>query len=593
MKNIDTHNHSDVINENKGQVEQRPRPEHPNPQFRRDSWRSLNGEWQFELDLSASGRDKGWQRGHEYSSMILVPFCPESTESGIGFTDFIPCCWYRRVLMLSDEDLVGDVLLHFGAVDYEAHVYINGQELSVHRGGYASFTVDITAAVHAGENEIVVCALDNVRSGNQPSGKQSDKYGSYECMYTRVTGIWQTVWLEFVPRDRIRSIRYYPNPDNSSVGVIANVTGTGTLSVVVSFDGKECGRASVLAADAATSLTVELDEKHLWGPGEGNLYDVELRYNDDVVYSYFGLRDVRIDGTRVLINGEPVFQRLVLDQGYYPTGIYTAPTAEMLERDIELSMSAGFNGARLHEKVFEPLFLYYCDKHGYLVWSEMGNWGLDITHDSSLRQFIPEWMEVIERDVNHPAIVAWCPFNETWDVNGRRQQDALLDLTYRITKQFDPSRPCVDVSGAYHVITDIYDVHDYEQDPAAFRSHYDSLMGGDGEYYELHPQRQHYPGGIPFMVSEYGGISKALKVNETSQSWGYGQTADDAQDLVERYRGLTLALLGNSAMAGFCYTQLYDVEQEQNGLYDYERHPKVDIGAIRSINSSIAALESE
>ncbi|MCI1220247.1 MAG: beta-galactosidase [Bifidobacterium sp.] len=568
------------------------RPEHPNPQFERSTWRNLNGPWDFGFDFSASGIDKKWYEGHEFSTTITVPFCPESNLSGIGFTDFIPCCWYKKTLDLSAQELLGNVVLHFGAVDYEAHVYVNGVEAGTHRGGYASFALDITALVHEGGNELVVCALDDTRGLHQPTGKQCDRAESYSCLYTRTTGIWQTVWLEFVPTTHIESVRYHTNIHNATVCIEADLHGNGTLRAEAFFNGSPCGEAQVESNGGLTQLTLPLTETHLWQPGEGNLYDLKLTYGNDRVSSYVGLREIRLDGYRFLINGVSVFQRLVLDQGFYPDGICTAPTAQDLEHDIVLSQAAGFNGARLHEKAFEPLFLYYCDLHGYLAWGEMASWGFDISQPSSYEIFIPEWMEVLQRDVNHPAIIGWCPFNETWDFRGRKQIDEVLRMTYHITKAYDPERPCIDTSGHYHVQTDIYDLHDYEQSVDTFATRYDGWGQGEAETPELYPDRQHCDGVMPFFISEYGGIKWDPEQDQSDEgAWGYGEQANSEPEFLDRYRGLTDVLLRNPKMFGFCFTQLYDVEQEHNGIYDYHRNPKVDIAAVHDINVQTAAIE--
>ena len=284
-----------------------------------------------------------------------------------------------------------------------------------------------------------------------------------------------------------------------------------------------------------------------------------------------------------------MFQRLVLDQGFYPDGIYTAPTEEALVKDVELSMAAGFNGARLHQKVFEPLFLYHCDKAGYLVWGEQGCWGLDYSNPAALKYFLPEWMEALERDFNHPAIIGWCPFNETWDYEGRRQDDSLLANVYKMTKLYDTTRPCIDTSGNYHVVTDIYDLHNYEQDPAKFAAIYESFKQG-GDLEDNHGYRQTPVKGIPTFISEYGGI-KWDEEGVEKDGWGYGAGPATKEEFLNRYKGLTDALLDNPHMFAFCYTQLYDVEQELNGLYTYERKPKFDMDVIKAINARKAAIE--
>lgn len=567
-----------------------PRPEHPQPQMERSAWRSLNGAWQFAFDFGRSGLDRHFERRDALDTTITVPFCPESVLSGVHYTDFIPAVWYARAFTLTPEELSGRVLLHFGAVDYEAHVFVNGEPAGTHRGGYTSFCFDITDLCRAGENRLSVYAEDDNRSGKQPHGKQCESFDSQGCDYTRTTGIWQTVWLEFVPETYIQSVQYYSNITEGTLLVQAKLCGAGTFTVQASFEGRPCGEASARAENGFAAVTLPLSELHLWDVGRGNLYDLTLTFGGDSVKSYAGMREVRIEGRRVLLNGRPVFQRLVLDQGFYPDGIYTAPDDSALVRDIELSLAAGFNGARLHQKVFEPRFLYHCDRLGYLAWGEMANWGLDYSDPAALEAFLGEWLDALGRDFNHPSIVGWCPFNETWDREGRRQLDSLLAMVYRVTKQLDPTRPCIDTSGNFHVVTDIYDVHDYEQDPASFAAHYEAFRTG-GAFYDAQAARQQYDGKKPMFVSEYGGI-KWNPQGDVEKAWGYGDGPATEEAFIERYRGLTEALLSNPNMFGFCYTQLYDVEQETNGLYTYSREPKFDMAVFHAINTQPAACET-
>lgn len=565
------------------------RPEHPEPQMRRDAWENLNGEWEFEFDFGNSGEDREFYQRTNLNDRIFLPFCPESRLSGIGHLDFIPAVWYRRTLVLKKE-LDEDILLHFGAADYCCVVWLNGEKAGEHRGGYSSFTIDITEFAREGENNLVVCVRDDGRRGAQPRGKQSPSYHSKVCDYTRTTGIWQTVWLEYVPVSRICQLQYFPDLSEASLTIRAQVKGEGRLRAEAFYDGALCGEAAGESRGGNVFLTIPLSQLHLWEPGKGELYNLELTFGRDTVHSYFGMRDIRIEGEKVLINGRPVFQRLVLDQGFYPEGIYTAPEDRDLERDIRISMEAGFNGARLHQKIFEPRFLYHCDRMGYLVWEEHGNWGLDYSAPESLGIFLPEWMEVLERDFNHPSIIGWCPFNETWDYEGRKQRDDLLRIVWQMTKRYDPTRPCIDTSGNFHVVTDIYDLHDYEQDPAAMEKRYADFKAG-GKLPDTFPQRQTPVDGIPVFISEFGGIR--WDAGDRADSWGYGNAPGTEEEFVERYRGLADVLLDNPRISGFCYTQLYDVEQEQNGLYTYERKPKFNMEHFRRINSRKAAVEEE
>ena len=567
-----------------------PRPEHPLPQGERSTWKNLNGEWDFSFDFGKSGVDRCFYEKKYWEKKIIVPFCPESDLSGIGYKDYMDAVWYHKTVELTEVEVKGRVLLHFGAVDYDTRVWINGTEVGRHKGGYTSFTFDITAYVQAGANDIAVYAEDDLRSGKQPHGKQSGLYYSHGCEYTRTTGIWQTVWLEFVPENYVKKARFFPNVEAGTITIEAVTVGDGSFCAEAFYEGRRCGQAETTTAGGNVVVTLPLSEVHLWEAGAGRLYDLTITFGKDTVHSYFGLRNVTISGEKVLINGKSVFQRLVLDQGFYPDGIYTASTDEALENDVKLSMAAGFNGARLHEKVFEPRFLYHCDRLGYLVWGEQGNWGMDPSAPDGLKNFLPEWMEAVERDFNHPAIIGWCPFNETWDYEGRKQDDDLLAIVYRMTKLYDTTRPCIDTSGNFHVITDIYDLHDYEQNPEEFASHYESYAKDGILAWDNHAPRQKQIVGIPVFISEYGGIKWDVEgVNK--DSWGYGDGPRTEEEFLARYKGLTDVLLDNPKMFGFCYTQLYDVEQEMNGLYTYGRKPKFDMEIIRRINSRKAAIE--
>lgn len=567
------------------------RTEHPKPQFMRENWQNLNGDWDFELDPGASWEEsERYKAADAYSRKIQVPFCPESKLSGIGYTDFMNSVWYRKEIELDEKQLEGRVLLHFGAVDYMATIYVNGTKCGTHKGGYVSFAVDITDYVQAGKNTIVVNAADDTRSRLIPSGKQSEKYSSYGCLYTRTTGIWQTVWLEFVPENHIKKVKYVTDIEAGTLTIMAELAGKGTFSVEAFYQGQKVGAASHISRGGNAVLTINLQEKHLWEVGNGRLYDLVLTYDKDVVKSYFGLRSLQLEDRKFLINGKSVFQRLVLDQGFYPDGIYTAPSDAELENDIKRSLAMGFNGARLHEKIFEERFLYYCDLHGYMVWGEFPNWGLDHSYADSIYGILPEWLEEVDRDFNHPAIVGWCPFNETWDQNYRKQFDEVISTVYKATKAADPTRPCIDTSGNFHVVTDIYDLHDYEQDPAAFAEHYKELgKTNKFNFYQALEDRQSYDGKSPFFVSEYGGIGWDTK----GDAWGYGNIPESPEAFLARLKGLTDVLLDNERMFGFCYTQLTDVEQEQNGLYTYDRKPKFAPEVIREIFGRKAAIEEK
>lgn len=573
-----------------------PRSDYPRPQMVRDRWMNLNGRWEFEIDHGKSGRERKLYQAGSLRGRIIVPFCPESRLSGVMYKDFMASVWYRREFTIPNDWRSGRILIHFGAVDYDAEVWINGISAGRHRGGYTPFTFDITGLVRDGINVVTVCAEDDVRSGLQPRGKQSNEYHSHGCLYTRTTGIWQTVWLECVPNTYIKSIKYIPDPANNCLHIEASLEGKTDgciLEARTFFNARKTGSNTSHITGKTCWFCVKLTDVYLWEPGNPNLYDIELLLHKgsecvDRVKSYFGLRTVTLGKNAVLINGKPIFQRLVLDQGFYPDGIYTAPSDDDLRRDIEIAMGLGFNGARLHQKVFEPGYLYWADKLGYIVWGEYGSWGLDITGPAGLETFLPDWLHAVERDFNHPSIIGWCPFNETWDIDGTRQDDDVLRIVYNVTKMLDKTRPVIDTSGNCHVVTDIFDVHEYEQDIQAFASKFEPMKSG-GEVYVTFPTRQKYE-GQPYFVSEYGG-TWWNPGQEDEKGWGYGIRPSSLDEFVNRYKRLTETLLDNPGICGFCYTQLYDIEQEVNGLYTYDRKPKINPEIIMTINNQKAAIE--
>lgn len=585
------------------------RTEHPNPQFERDDFTSLNGQWEFEtgsgegrLDTALPGR-------------IEVPFCPEAELSGIGKTDFIDDCVYSKTVQLEARDLAERLVLHFGAVDYEAKVYVNGQHIITHVGGYTAFEADITAAAHVGKNRITVVVHDDMRE-NIPSGKQTRKRHSYGCFYTRTTGIWQSVWLERTPAAYLKKIRFFPDVAKSAVRVELETEGSGPVSLAVSFDGRKMGEAGGEMA-FRHSFTIPLAESHLWTVGKGNLYRVDVAFGEDRVKSYFGLREVGYQGRTFLLNGEKVFQRLVLDQGYYVGGNYTAPSVELMRQDIQRGLSLGFNGARLHQKVFEQRFLYECDRAGYMVWGEFPSWGVEYEKLDFLGRFISEWSETVEQYFNHPAIITWCPLNEAWSSqqDKRKVRDVrFVESVYAVTKALDSTRPCVDTSGGYHGWhTDVFDFHFYgpevELDDCLSRLEREDVLMVETLYPPESAQEDIVcRGEVPINASEYGGIAYAgggkqkrdmgTRTDRTEaitaeDGWGYCTCTDEGL-FVQRYRQLTQRLLGCGKLSGFCYTQLYDVEQEENGFYTYPRQPKLSeaaMGQIAECNRAKAAIE--
>ena len=569
-----------------------PRAEHPRPDMYRSNWMNLNGQWQFEIDNDDTGFKRGLTTGVDLKDEITVPFCPESKLSGIGHYDFMTHVWYRRFFDLPSSMNGKTVLLHFGAVDYQCWVYVNGELAGTHRGGNVAFGFDITNLVKAENNEVVVRVFDDTASGDQPTGKQTHTV-SEGCMYTRTTGIWQTVWLEAVNESYIQ--RFALESDIEKGRALIDVTVKTfaddlKLKAEAYFDGKLMATETTgSAAWRDNKIVLNLKDLHLWEVGNPNLYDLKLFLMDgnkvvDQVESYFGMRSVKIVGRGVYINGKPVFQRLILDQGFYPDGVWTAPSDEALKNDIVLSMKAGYNGARLHQKVFEPRFLYWADQLGYLCWGEYTNWGFDFRPES-YSTFIDEWVEILHRDRNHPAIIGWCPFNET---PGKAAE--LQRTIYYITQAVDPTRPTYETSGWSHRMNEaeVNDIHDYDQNPETFHKRWMKYFAGTKDALIM-PSRYGAVSndfGVPFMVSEFGGIGWSIK-----EGWGYGAAPKTLEEFYTRYEGLCKALLDNPDMYAFCYTQLTDVEQEQNGLYFYDRSEKFDMNRIFAATQQKSAFE--
>ena len=574
-----------------------PRAEYPRPQFERADWVNLNGEWSFALDLSDSGRDRDFYNSKGFEQRITVPFAPESKLSGIGYTDFINSVWYQRMIQIPSAWQGKRVKLNFGAVYYESEVYIDGRFVGRHYGGSDSFAFDITDFVSDGkEHSIVVHAESDLRSGTQPGGKQSTNYYSYGCSYTRTTGIWQTVWMEAVDDMALERVQVVTDIDNEQIVVIPtyyNVAGGNTLSVEVRDGGKVVAHAES-AAVQGVPVVVALKKAKLWSPESPFLYDVVYEVKDaegrtlDRVDAYVGMRKVHIDGNKIYLNNKPYYQRLVLDQGFYPDGIWTAPSDEALKHDIEMSKAAGFNGARLHQKVFEERFHYWADKLGYIVWGEMASWDKDFNSVAAARNFLSEWGNIVVRDRNHPALIVWTPFNEEFGVPSNEAGRFLTDV-YNETRRLDPTRPVNTVSGGIYVISDFCTAHCYEQDGARLHS---MLFDGEKFYQPQGPnggfdraiRKLYYDGSLPYLLDEFGGIKCAETQPEGGNSWGYGDAAPTREDFYKRLEALVKAIVEHSdKICGFCYTQLTDVEQEQNGVYYYDRGEKFDMGRVKAI----------
>lgn len=574
-----------------------PRPEYPRPQFERTDWVNLNGQWTFEMDFGSSGEQRGWTNTKGLSKKITVPFCPESELSGIGYTDFIPCVWYQRNINIPAEWNGKKILLHFGAADYETKVYVDGKMVGEHKGSGSSFNFDITSYVKAGQQaNLVVRVYDNLRGGMQPGGKQCTALYSAGCSYTRVTGIWQTVWMEAVNEQALKNVFAIPDIDQQQLVVrpeFYNEGNNNTLTVEVK-DGKKTVAKRTSQASNQSTIVLPIKNAHLWSPEDPYLYDVKYTVKNaqgeviDEVSSYMGMRKVHISGGYFYLNNKPYFQRLVLDQGYYPDGIWTAPSDEALRQDIEMSKAVGFNGARLHQKVFEERYYYWADKLGYLTWGEEASWVLNINNDLAVRNFLTEWAEIVVRDRNHPSLVTWTPLNETWNATPGVYVRFVNDL-YDLTKAIDPTRPINDASGDSHVKTDIWSVHDYTREPDKLIANH-TIKAGVEPYRNMKGKDflSNYA-GQPYMVDEFGGLPWIPK-EERANSWGYGANIDTVEEFYSILEKEIDALKACKHVVGFCYTQITDVEQEKNGIYYYNRKPKFDTARVKAIFEKIPSI---
>ncbi len=569
---------------------QLPRAEYPRPQFERESWINLNGEWTYSMDFGKTGSDRNWKSSQGFDQKIIVPFCPESSLSGVGYTDFIPCIWYQRFITIPSDWEGKRVLLHFGAVDYEAHIYIDGKKAGQHRGTGSSFYIDITKYVKPGQqSSLVVEVLDDLRSGLHPGAKQSTSLYSAGCNYTRVTGILQTVWLEAVHPQALKSVFAVPDIDQEQLVVKPEYFGeslSNKLTVTVTDGGKKVCAVTVPASNQS-SIILPIKKPRLWSPEDPHLYDVTYVLKDakgktiDEVKSYAGMRKVHLEGGYFYLNNKPYFQRLVLDQGYYPTGIWTAPSDEALRNDIEMSKAVGFNGARLHQKVFEERYYYWADRLGYLTWGEEASWALNVNSDLAARNFLSERAEVVTRDRNHPSIVIWPPFNETWDARAGVYERFMRDV-YDLTKSIDPTRPVNDSSGDGHVKTDIWSVHDYSREPEKLIENH--TFKADVEPYRNMRDKDFLAtyDGQPYVLDEFGGLPWIPK-EERASSWGYGAQIETLEEFYTILEKQIDAIKACKHITGFCYTQITDVEQEKNGIYYYDRRQKVDTAGIKAI----------
>jgi beta-galactosidase/beta-glucuronidase len=579
---------------------------HPRPQLTRPDWTDLCGEWMFAYDDGDIGLDEGWQdRDDVYDRVITVPFPPESPASGIGEREFHPVVWYRRTFTGSRRP--GErLLLHFGAVDYRASVWVNGRLVATHEGGHTPFQADITAALSdRAENVLAVRAEDPPSDQTQPRGKQDWLPRPHSVFYERTTGIWQPVWLEPVPNTHVAGVRWRPDLRrgvlNGRVVLQGPLRPGLRVRIRLSLRGETLADDTYGVGSAVVQRDIALDpvrinyhyRSYLWAPNHPNLVDVTVTVLDgdsvvDEVESYVGLRSVSCSGGRFLLNARPTFLRLVLAQNYWPQSHLAAPSAEALREEVEWVKRLGFNGVRIHQKIEDPRFLYWCDRLGVLAWGELPS---PLAFDTvTIARLTREWLEVLERDASAPSVVAWVPFNESWGVpnleDDPAQRDAVRALFY-LTHAFDPTRPVIGNDGWEHLVSDIFGVHDYSADGAVLRERYGSdeavqrTLRKVQPYYRTLVLPERVGDTSPLMITEFGGITYDP---DSENFWnGYG-AVQSAEELCNRYADLVTALLDSPAVTGFCYTQLTDTAQERNGLLDEDRRPKVDPDDLAAIN---------
>ena len=592
------------------------RKEHPRPIFYRKDWLNLNGEWSCDFSKNIKGFSKSKLNKKQFSKKIIVPFCPESKLSGIGHTDFIQEMYYQKKFVIPKSWKNKKILLHFGGVDYESTIYINKKKVGLNKGGSTPFSLDITSSIiENGNNDLKLYVIDKRCAGSpepnfdyrgrgvfrsqndikkwvlnknrfQPRGKQSTFKHSYGCYYTRTTGIWQTVWLEAVNKKHIKNITIQPNVRSSSFIFLPEYSYkiTGNLKVEISFNNKKI-KSSIIPT-SKNKFAIKIPKPKLWSIGKPNLYNFIFTLMDkeklDTVKSYAGMRSIDIKKNKIYLNGKPLYQRLVLDQGFYPKGIWTAPSDKDLKNDIILSMKAGFNGARLHEKVFEDRFHYWADKLGYITWSEFPNWGMNENAKASETYFLREWPRIVNYLKNHPSIITWTPFNETNTLECNSQHKKLMRIAYNVTKKNDPTRPVNETSGYQHQKTDIWTVHHYEPMPNQLK---EALNPNKGVYRNFPHFETSYK-NQPYIIDEYGGVWwLPSKLRKKIRSWGHGDKVrpNSLKEVFERMEKQTEVVLKTKHIQGFCYTQLTDVEQETNGVYYYNRKNKFNINKLRNI----------
>lgn len=565
---------------------------YPRPQFVRKNWENLNGAWKFAFGEEVA---EDQALAGKLPRTINVPFSYETQKSGIGDKTQHETVWYSRTVK---GDKNKRTLLHIEGADYFTRVYVNGVLAGSHTGAYARFSLDITEFLRAGEN-ILTVRCDDANSPAQVRGKQRWERENFGCWYVQTTGIWKSVWLERVGDVSLTALKITPDLTDYSVRFDFSVSKP-SQDVEVRFDvffgDKKIQTVSALAADCDNTVSVKLSsgkltyQAELWSVGNPALYDVEITVSDggtvtDCVGSYFGLREYKAHGDKILLNSRPFYARLLLDQGYWRESGLTPPDEESLVRDIELAKKMGFNGVRKHQKVEDERFFYYADIMGFTVWCELpsNHW----QSDGTASQITEEWLTIVRQNYNHPSLVTWVIFNESWGVRNivsQRTQSNLATGLYYLTKSIDPMRPVISNDGWEHAMSDILTLHDYEQDGGKLHARYNSMLKiteGSSENDQPLPFADGYAyRGQPIMISEFGGTAY---VCDEKRGWGYGNGVKSDGEFLARF-GALVSAIDSLNISGFCYTQITDVEQEVNGLLYEDRTPKVPIEEIAKRN---------
>ncbi len=565
---------------------------YPRPQLYRPGYELLNGQWDFAMDPEGS-LEGALRGGFRDQLKIQVPYPYQTRLSGIGREDRVDTVWYSRSLYLTREQLAGDVLLHLEGCDYETTVYINGHLVGRDAGAYHRLTFCLTEYLQPGENSLVIRATDDY-STEKPRGKQRWKDENFGCWYTDTTGIYKTVWLEYVPHVRLEDLRIDTDPCAGTATFTLkaeNAAGNEKAHIAVTLDGRPVAEATVSLDGPQTILLTEKLPLSLWDVKAPNLYEaaITLLGQDGVldrVETYFGVREITIEGQTILLNGKPLYQKLVLDQGYWEGSDLTPPGEAALLKDITDMMAMGFNGARKHQKVEDERFLYYADILGYIVWAEMPS--MYCNTEKSRPVFQREWMLAVKQQHNHPCVLVWVPFNESWGIEEVLKDKVVQDFvneTYHMTKAWDPSRPVITNDGWEHTVSDILTIHHYDQEGKLLYDHFSQVEKCLQPVWDNHHKGAFAEGygyrGQPILISEFGGT--AFVKDTHGNNWGYGQGVGSDEEFLERFAGLIEAIDSIPFMAGYCYTQVTDVQHEVNGLLHFNHEPKFPHDAIRAI----------